>query len=148
MGLRESRRLTSFTGLKADAGLPSRGEVQGAREVQIEWHDRAFREEIGKYREEIGDRMGLLIGNLANDLLARVTQRTPVDTGTAKNGWAIVDKDYSGPDPYAVVANRVFYVIFLEFGWSDQAPNGMLRISLREMKHRVRRNMKAVLESI
>lgn len=59
-----------------------------------------------------------------DEIMVRVVERTPVDTGNAKKGWY---KDSEG------VHNDVPYVDILENGWSDQAPNGFVRVSLEEI---------------
>lgn len=56
--------------------------------------------------------------------LQRIKNRTPVDTGQAKNGWYI-NKDGD-------IANPHEYVKYLEFGHSDKAPKGMVRITALE----------------
>jgi len=39
-----------------------------------------------------------------------------------------------GPTPYVELINGCPYIIYLEYGWSGQAPWGMVRISMREMR--------------
>ena len=57
------------------------------------------------------------------EILLRVVERTPVKTGQAREGW---EKTDSG------IFNTLPYIEKLEEGSSDQAPNGMLRITLEE----------------
>ena len=40
---------------------------------------------------------------------------------------------FSGVDQFIEIINGVSYIVFLEFGSSDQAPGGMMRITFREM---------------
>ena len=95
---------------------------------------------------------------LVLDLLRRVVLKTPVDTGRARGNWqvgigeipdGILDRT---ADPQAIiaaaekkleqlgfgeivwVANNLEYVTFLEDGSSQQAPAGMLRLSLAELE--------------
>lgn len=65
------------------------------------------------------------------EMLKRIKQRTPVDTGTARNGW-FINKDGD-------IQNDVPYVIYLEMGSSDQSPKGMVRITALEAEEILKR---------
>jgi hypothetical protein len=93
-------------------------------------------------------------------VLSGVVEKTPVDTGRAKGGWQVtinfIDasiptgvKDKAGGatiaagvaalanlTPFSVVyiSNNVEYIIPLEEGHSTQAPNGMLALTLEEVR--------------
>jgi hypothetical protein len=93
-------------------------------------------------------------------LLEKTAYRTPVRTGRAAGSWSISrdavgtfvipEHEHSTPDaailragrlafsnPYAkwYLYNLVPYAFRLEYeGWSDQAPEGMMRISVEEMR--------------
>ena len=101
---------------------------------------------------------------IAFDILRGVVFKTPVDLGRARAAWALSDsgpvgadagKDFSaspegaaqramnnvsvqkgGGDPFGAlwVSNNVPYITALEFGYSDQAPNGMVRVTLAEIE--------------
>lgn len=88
-----------------------------------------------------------------------VVNRTPVDTGRARGGWVAsvgspsqgkgradkggqgtirsannqADKAIKNKDIY-YLANNVKHIVKLEYGSSDQAPNGMVRVSMQEIK--------------
>lgn len=81
--------------------------------------------------------------SLVNQLFTAIILRTPKDTGHAQSGWQL-KKVSDKPDNLQFrILNIVGYIVFLEFGWSRQAPKGMVRVSLEEM----RRNLaKAVRE--
>lgn len=64
-----------------------------------------------------------LIDYVSHELCNRIAIRTPVATGRAQAGWHV--------EGHAIV-NEVDYVQFLEYGHSNQAPNGMVRVSLEE----------------
>jgi hypothetical protein len=61
---------------------------------------------------------------LIEELALRIQARTPVDTGNARDGWNI-DGD--------AIVNFVEYIQYLEYGHSQQAPNGMVRVTLAEV---------------
>ena len=118
---------------------------------------------------------------LALDFIRRVIEKTPVDFGRARAGWASfavkmgrsprigegkdpsgltpgvaqtgkgVGKEttaeqakglaegsfkesFRGADQFIDIINGVSYIVFLEFGSSDQAPGGMMRITFKEMQ--------------
>lgn len=101
---------------------------------------------------------------LVLEVLTRVVQKTPVDTGRARGNWqttintlptgetgetdtssyvgggsATINKGLAALahlKPYQVVwiSNNVPYILALERGHSKQAPKGMIALSLREIR--------------
>jgi len=96
---------------------------------------------------------------LVFEALTRIVNRTPVDTGYARGNWQVTigslpagEKDISdkegGPTiasgqaalgqlpPFQVVyiGNNVIYIWPLEEGSSDQAPEGMVAITVEELR--------------
>ena len=43
-------------------------------------------------------------------------------------------RSFGSRKPFILIENAVQYIVFLEFGSSDQAPAGMMRITFREMQ--------------
>ena len=102
--------------------------------------------------------MDTVVRKVVLDLDARIVQRTPVDTGRAQNNWNIavdnpdastteeteknqqtvinkakskVDNLKAGKKVY--ITNNLPYIERLEDGYSkDQAPNGMVAVTLAE----------------
>lgn len=93
----------------------------------------------------------------------RVIVKTPVDTGEARTGWQFdINRKPSGEpsgDPIDAITlavqpmkvgevgffiNVVPHIIPLEWGYSDQAPNGMLRLSVAQWDSIVARAAKEV----
>lgn len=99
---------------------------------------------------------------IAFDLYRRIILKTPVDTGRARASWNIsvgkpdlsVASEGSHPAPRITgneldsirssfgarfstiyITNNLSYVVFLEHGSSKQAPNGMVAISIQELKN-------------
>ena len=66
--------------------------------------------------------------------LSRVQSLTPVDTGRARAGWMLENKK----ENEIVVLNNVNYIIYLEHGHSRQAPSGMTRITIEEIKGKIK----------
>lgn len=63
------------------------------------------------------------------ELNTRVTESTPVDTGRARQSWSPEGSLKIGM-PYKFVSG-LSYIRKLEYGHSQQAPKGMLRINVR-----------------
>lgn len=74
-----------------------------------------------------------------DEYVARVAQvvkdvavrKTPIDKGRARRGWR-VEKRSTGSN----VVNRVPYIDELEKGHSQQAPNGIIGPTIREVANR------------
>lgn len=111
--------------------------------------------EFGEVPEKVV--RGTLLG-----LTSRIVKRSPVDTGRFRNNWQAstgtpatgqvqgtdktgnkavdaartqVNKLEMGQDFY--LSNNLPYAHRLEFGWSKQAPSGMLRLSIAELQQRM-----------
>lgn len=88
------------------------------------------------------------------ELLQRITERTPVDQSpeaddiVAKDLWDL-DVNQSGDSVTWKLTNKAInpdndypYPAALEYGWSPQAPNGMIRISLEEFRMEIASQLK------
>lgn len=101
-------------------------------------------------------------------LSARIIERSPVDSGRFRGNWQITvnspatkqlsNKDKKGKKRKAAIAQKinsykesqnVFYLTNnlpygerLEFGWSKQAPNGMVRRTLSEFDQLLQQEVK------
>jgi hypothetical protein len=96
----------------------------------------------------------------AFQILAGIIQKTPVDTGRARANWFLSEgapviastlptgKDKDGRPTFAVnatpqasitgrarifITNSLPYIVPLEYGHSQQAPAGMVRVTLAEV---------------
>jgi len=106
------------------------------------------------------------------DLLKRIHRGSPVDTGRSRAGWSKFLVDHGvfleqGPRmdcvyegtmksawsedlgsktrKFITVVNGVKYVVYLEFGWSRQAPRGMVRVSMQEMAREAPKQLKRAI---
>ena len=111
---------------------------------------------------EFGEVPEKLVRGTLLGLTSRIIKRSPVDTGRFRNNWQAttnapaagqvqgsdktgnkavdaartqVNKLQMGQDFY--LSNNLPYAHRLEFGWSKQAPNGMLRLSIAELQQRM-----------
>lgn len=107
----------------------------------------------------VPERVVVLQKKVAFQVLTGVVLKTPVDTGRARGGWQLdvgavgsapTDRlDRDGAAVFAdaakklgaikfgqrvAISNNVHYIIYLENGSSDQAPRGMVAITLDEVR--------------
>jgi len=68
---------------------------------------------------------------LADTLLIEAKKNTPIKRGRARNAWKIERRGTN-----TAVVNRTPYIGTLERGRSKQAPNGILRPTIRGVKNR------------
>ena len=116
-----------------------------------------FRQDLKAFAEHVGVSLTVVRRKVALDLFSKVTLRSPVDTGRFRGSWALSDSEPAGgalpPGQYPAdaaaqnitaefrhpydsswVVNNLPYGLALEFGRSDQAPVGMVRISMAELE--------------
>ena len=108
-----------------------------------------FSRELDKLGAFVDKNYEAIVSKTVIDLFYAIVKRTPVDTGRAKANWFLgYDPDNEigkhdlndalefGYDPDKGVTiwiyNNLEYIIPLEEGWSDQAPRGMVSLSLTE----------------
>ena len=73
--------------------------------------------------------------NLSNfDFNKNVKGVSKVSEGKRKGEFVDKSKGLTRLNKYIEMINNVSYIIFLEYGWSAQAPFGMVRISMRKMR--------------
>lgn len=125
-------------------------------------------DQIRQYGKVVNKRIDYVHRNLSIMLFTGILYGTPVDTGHARGGWrtgvGFPEMGGSGRlDPSGQTVSReiqevcmratvrdvlffvntVEYIEALEYGWSGQAPEGMVRINVA----RVRSMVKRVIES-
>ena len=106
--------------------------------AQLEKQFDAFLAVVGAMSKDIDGQFAVLVG----ETFEQVQRRTPVDTGNARSGWTIERLEGNGETVWRI-ANSVGYAVYLEYGWSKQAPAGMLRVSLLELEQRLVRAVEA-----
>ena len=112
-------------------------------------------------RQDVTNRLEQAMRKVLIDTDQSVVQMTPVDTGRARGNWTAGINSASsgggGLDPSGsatiarlnsaaqsfkvgdsfVVSNNLPYIERLENGWSDQAPSGMVAVSLARIPRRI-----------
>lgn len=133
-------------------------EELALRERQFDETIEGFNAAIGDFLQRLlPAQVKLAQKKLALELFRRIVMRTPVDTGRARGNWQLTigapatdilpirrnDANISMAGailnlmtPYSDIwiTNNVPYILALEYGHSDQAPKGMVRVSLDEVK--------------
>lgn len=115
-----------------------------------------FNINLAKVRERLKDQTLVVQKKIAFDLLEGIVNMTPVDTGRARGNWQValgfpdLSSDWEKKDPggsstiqagtaeirnlhdYGAIylTNNLPYITALENGRSQQAPAGMVRLSL------------------
>ncbi len=127
--------------------------------------------ELNRKMMDIQKRTGVaqktFIRKIGIDLLRKIIEKNPVDTGRSRAAWAPLFEAEGLPIPeadpvatlleghgavegrieegetkggyYLTIVNNVPYVLYLEYGSSDQAPEGMVRVSMQELLEELRR---------
>lgn len=125
-----------------------------------------FAVDISKFAEKVKDRQDLVMRKIVLELYNKIVQKTPVDTGRAQNNWnvgistidptvtqeavsnkqAVIQKaqkiisKIKGGDTIWIT-NNLNYITGLEDGSSDQAPAGMVAVTVREHPHIVNKSV-------
>lgn len=118
-----------------------------------------FAADISKFCQKADANAKQVVRKIAFEAFKRVVMKTPVDTGRARANWSVcvgnpvtgvtgngTDKDGSGTLQKALqgvtewdcngsifLVNNLPYIGPLEYGHSQQAPNGMVRLTAEEM---------------
>jgi hypothetical protein len=125
---------------------------------------RNFASDITKFAKKARINLDLAHRKVCLDLFTSLVKKSPVDTGRFRSNWQIgvnainlltdESTDKSGGQAtlraFAAMAevkaggtvyltNSLPYAISLEYGWSKQAPQGMVRLSLAEYSSAMRR---------
>ena len=122
---------------------------------------RNFTRELNDFsRKQTPEFAKALKDRIALEALNRIVLRTPVDTGRARGGWIIstgvlpettetTRLDTTGQETISVgtqviltadpydnihISNNVDYIVYLEEGTSQQAPQGMVNVTFAELQ--------------
>lgn len=126
----------------------------------------AFKADFAKLLKKAGDKADLVVRKTALELQKSMIQMSPVDTGRFKGNWQCgigainaTNTDAANSDALgrtgAVLegwkagqtiwlTNSMVYANRLEYGWSKQAPGGVVRLTVQDFSAKV----KTAVESI
>ena len=129
----------------------------------------AFTVKIDAFANKVRLLPQTVVKRIAFDLYARITKRTPVDTGRARGSWTsatnhanravlppasassngrvygdpVIGHLEVGPGTSVVISNNLPYITALEHGHSNRAPAGMVKVSIQEVKQQMRALIRA-----
>ena len=117
-----------------------------------------FEGNLRKFSRKMNIEFSKVVRKVAFDVWNDVTRETPVDTGRARASWnvseeyanlAVKPEGYNNPNGQGevgaisgkkdvIISNNVDYIVFLEEGSSQRAPNGMTKIALANAAANIR----------
>lgn len=125
-----------------------------------------FADSLAKYCKAAGDQVETVVRKTAFELQASMIEKSPVDTGRFKSNWQVgisainantssaAGSDALGrvmtaleghkPGNAIWLTNSLPYAKRLENGWSQQAPSGMVRLTLQDFRQAVERAVKGI----
>lgn len=126
-----------------------------------------FKRRFSERIKRLSNKLDALPGKVALELLASMVLRSPVDTGRFRSNWKVsvgsVDTDASavpGCEAYGLavpllanclpgqsifITNSLPYARRLEYGWSQQSPQGMVRLTIVEFPQFIQKALKAIV---
>jgi hypothetical protein len=127
---------------------------------------RTYKQQFKKAKERLAGRIADSKGEIALWAFSEIVRLTPVDTGLARGNWNLsfdkpdgtrqrpaptgqaaiqrarqllgANRRGVGTKKQVVIANSLPYIRRLEYGWSQQAPQGMVRITLAKLPKQAR----------
>ena len=118
-------------------------------ETSIQNNAKSFSASLAKLGSFCTENYEAIVTKTVIDLFSRIVERTPIDTGRARGNWAL-SMDLNDASEYhdwtdqaefeyktergdtIYIYNNLVYIVPLEEGHSNQAPSGMVAISLQE----------------
>lgn len=115
----------------------------------------------------------IFVKKISVELLKKLIDKSPVDTGRFRGAWVVGRNtaDRSEPDTtdkegtatkikgisdiseiregdIVYISNNLDYALMLEYGWSKQAPQGMVSVSLNEIEAWLQGVKKTAIDSL
>lgn len=114
---------------------------------------RKFKANLGKFADKVNLDLAQFRRRITLGLKEKVERKSPVDTGRLRSSWAVsdsipsaylpgegvsnglgpVEATFTKPFDSSFITSNLAYVTKIEFGYSGQSPQGMVRVSLAEM---------------
>lgn len=98
----------------------------------------SFSGDIEKFIKKTEAKTDVVFKKIVFDIYARVVRRSPVDTGRFKGNWLMTPNVPKAPGS-VLISNNLPYAQRLEDGWSDQAPIGMVKVTVAEFQSIVKK---------
>lgn len=94
--------------------------------------------------EATKDQVKELFVVFTEDVFVNLIARTPVKTGKLKAGWEI-SREKKENSVKVRISNGVFYLKFIEFGFSKKAPKGIVRLTFNEKRKELETALKETI---
>lgn len=116
-----------------------------------------FAAQVAAFAQRAKGNADLVVRKIALDMFSRVIQKSPVASGRFKSSWVVAINSIPTDDPGTIdksgdpsivrvnaavtelkagdvitMVSNLSYSRRLEFGWSKQAPAGMVRLTIQE----------------
>ena len=128
----------------------------------------SFASDIAKFAEKTGQKLDRAIVSACYQISEAIVMGTPVDTGRARGNWIPTVNNPSGvtldvtdkggtmalskigavtltaPGNIYYLVNNLPYINRLEYGWSKQAPIGMVRVNVENFQAALRKAVQDV----
>ena len=128
----------------------------------------SFASDIAKFAQKTGQKLDRAIVSACYQVSEAIVMGTPVDTGRARGNWIptvnnpssaqLTTDDKTGamalskigavtmaaPGSVYYLVNNLPYIQRLEYGWSKQAPVGMVRINVKNFQAAIRKAVQDV----
>ena len=88
-----------------------------------------FNADLSRFKYVVDRDRSNLVKKVATECFTRIVKRTPVDTGALRKDWDLRVNKY-----HAVIENGMSYAARIENGYSKKAPEGMVAITVAELK--------------
>ena len=85
-----------------------------------------------------------LFAYFTEDVFAGMVARTPVKSGDLKRGWMISTQE-TEESIKVLIKNSVFYLKFIEFGFSKKAPKGIVRLTFNEKRKELEKSLRTAI---
>jgi hypothetical protein len=128
----------------------------------------SFASDIAKFAQKTGQKIDRAIVSVCYRISEAIVMGTPVDTGRARGNWIPTVNNPSGstltiddkagtmalakigavtinaPGSVYYLVNNLPYINRLEYGWSQQSPQGMVRINVQNFQAALRKAVQNV----
>ena len=97
----------------------------------------SFSGDIGRFANKAERNSLVVFSAVSLDIFGRIIKRTPVDTGRLRNNWQITPNIILGKSVF--ITNNLPYAQVIVDGSSEQAPRGMVKVTVAEFDSIVRK---------
>jgi hypothetical protein len=90
----------------------------------------SFSKQIAGFNKKAEKKALVIFRAVGLNMFGRIVKRTPVDTGRLRNNWQMTSNVQLGQRLF--ITNNLPYAQRIEDGYSQQAPAGMVKVTINE----------------